>query len=151
MQQSSKERPAPAKRQKPDRRCALCPAVRQTKNEFFLLTQRLNISGLEPLFMKTYFYHNLIFYFCTKFYACWRMYKKIHKKWKIYLIFIFIVCMFSFSCRRCSSVVEHVIGNDGVASPILARGTIFRNAPFEVLFCYENQDFQLVRFLRFLR
>lgn len=32
--------------------------------------------------------------------------------------------MFSFSCRRCSSVVEHVIGNDGVASPILASGTI---------------------------
>ena len=32
-------------------------------------------------------------------------------------------------CRRCSSVVEHVIGNDGVASPILASGTIFRNAP----------------------
>ena len=26
--------------------------------------------------------------------------------------------------RRCSSVVEHVIGNDGVASPILASGTI---------------------------
>ncbi len=25
---------------------------------------------------------------------------------------------------RCSSVVEHVIGNDGVASPILASGTI---------------------------
>lgn len=86
--------------------------------------QQLNISWLEPLFMKTYFYHNLIFYFCTKFYACWRMYKKIHKKWKIYLIFIFIICMFSFSCRRCSSVVEHVIGNDGVASPILASGTI---------------------------
>lgn len=30
---------------------------------------------------------------------------------------------------RChySSVVEHVIGNDGVASPILANGTIFEN------------------------
>lgn len=40
------------------------------------------------------------------------------------MIFTFIVCMFSFSCRRCSSVVEHVIGNDGVASPILASGTI---------------------------
>ena len=26
--------------------------------------------------------------------------------------------------RRYSSVVEHVIGNDGVASPILASGTI---------------------------
>ena len=37
---------------------------------------------------------------------------------------MFIVCMFTFSCRRCSSVVEHVIGNDGVASPILASGTI---------------------------
>ena len=27
-------------------------------------------------------------------------------------------------CRRCSSVVEHVIGNDGVESPILFSGTI---------------------------
>ncbi len=54
--------------------------------------------------------------------------------------------MFTFSCRRCSSVVEHVIGNDGVASPILASGTIFKNAPFEVLFCYINQGFGLVRF-----
>ena len=26
--------------------------------------------------------------------------------------------------RRCSSVVEHVIGNDGVESPILFSGTI---------------------------
>lgn len=34
--------------------------------------------------------------------------------------------MFTLSCRRCSSVVEHVIGNDGVASPILASGTIFK-------------------------
>ena len=38
--------------------------------------------------------------------------------------------MFSFSCRRCSSVVEHVIGNDGVASPILASRTIFNNSAF---------------------
>lgn len=54
-----------------------------------------------------------------------------------------------FHCRRCSSVVEHVIGNDGVASPILASGTIFRNAPFEVLFCYKNQASQPVRFYEF--
>lgn len=38
--------------------------------------------------------------------------------------------MFSFSCRRCSSVVEHVIGNDGVASPILASGTIYQFLAF---------------------
>ena len=29
----------------------------------------------------------------------------------------------SLQCR-CSSVVEHVIGNDGVVSPILISGTI---------------------------
>lgn len=57
--------------------------------------------------------------------------------------------MFTFSCRRCSSVVEHVIGNDGVASPILASGTIFELAPVKVLFCYVNQGFLLVRFLSF--
>ena len=28
-----------------------------------------------------------------------------------------------FCYRRCSSVVEHVIGNDGVESPILFSGT----------------------------
>lgn len=50
--------------------------------------------------------------------------------------------MFTFSCRRCSSVVEHVIGNDGVASPILASGTIFDYAPFEVLFLYVFQGFE---------
>lgn len=49
--------------------------------------------------------------------------------------------MFTFSCRRCSSVVEHVIGNDGVASPILASGTIFDNAPFEVLFLLYKLSF----------
>ena len=46
---------------------------------------------------------------------------------------MFIVCMFTFSCRRCSSVVEHVIGNDGVASPILASGTI-KKPPFVEVF-----------------
>ena len=35
-----------------------------------------------------------------------------------------------FPFRRCSSVVEHVIGNDGVASPILASGTIFKISAF---------------------
>ena len=34
---------------------------------------------------------------------------------------------------RCSSVVEHVIGNDGVASPILASGTI-KKAPVKGAF-----------------
>ena len=47
---------------------------------------------------------------------------------------MFIVCMFTFSCRRCSSVVEHVIGNDGVASPILASGTIKKGLPLRRLF-----------------
>ena len=37
--------------------------------------------------------------------------------------------MLLYENYRChySSVVEHVIGNDGVASPILANGTIFWN------------------------
>lgn len=42
--------------------------------------------------------------------------------------------MFTFSCRRCSSVVEHVIGNDGVASPILASGTIKKASLKEAFF-----------------
>lgn len=50
------------------------------------------------------------------------------------LDFYFIICMFSFSCRRCSSVVEHVIGNDGVASPILASGTIKKPSFMEGFF-----------------
>lgn len=44
---------------------------------------------------------------------------------KIILDFFLKGVYVSFRCRRCSSVVEHVIGNDGVASPILASGTIF--------------------------
>lgn len=38
--------------------------------------------------------------------------------------------MLLYENYRChySSVVEHVIGNDGVASPILANGTIFKVA-----------------------
>ena len=55
---------------------------------------------------------------------------------------------FILLCRY-SSVVEHVIGNDGVVSPILTSGTIFENAPFEVLFCNINQNFRLVRFWKF--
>ena len=43
---------------------------------------------------------------------------------KIILDFFLKGVYVSFRCRRCSSVVEHVIGNDGVASPILASGTI---------------------------
>lgn len=50
--------------------------------------------------------------------------------------------MFTLSCRRCSSVVEHVIGNDGVASPILASGTIYQKRPLEGVFCYENEGYQ---------
>lgn len=60
---------------------------------------------------------------------------------KIILDFFLKGVYVSFRCRRCSSVVEHVIGNDGVASPILASGTIFRNAPFEVLFCMYFKPF----------
>ena len=37
---------------------------------------------------------------------------------------------------RYSSVVEHVIGNDGVVSPILTSGTSFEKTPFEVPFCF---------------
>ena len=48
--------------------------------------------------------------------------------------------------RRYSSVVEHTLGKGGVVSPILTSGTIFKVAPFEVLFCYINQGFGLVRF-----
>ena len=47
--------------------------------------------------------------------------------------------MFSLSCRRCSSVVEHVIGNDGVASPILASGTIFDISAHVVDFLFLNK------------
>ncbi len=65
--------------------------------------------------------------------------KKIINNEKICLIFIFILCMFSFSCRRCSSVVEHVIGNDGVASPILASGTIFKISAFIADFLFLNK------------
>ena len=50
--------------------------------------------------------------------------------------------MFSFSCRRCSSVVEHVIGNDGVASPILASGTIFKTSAFIADFFFLNKCLQ---------
>ena len=68
--------------------------------------------------------------------------KKIINNEKICLIFIFILCMFSFSCRRCSSVVEHVIGNDGVASPILASGTIFKISAYVAdLFFLNNHLF----------
>ncbi len=45
----------------------------------------------------------------------------------------------SFRCRRCSSVVEHVIGNDGVASPILASGTIFKISAFIADFLFLNK------------
>ena len=65
--------------------------------------------------------------------------KKIINNEKICLIFIFILCMFSFSCRRCSSVVEHVIGNDGVASPILASGTSFKISAFIAVFLFLNK------------
>lgn len=49
---------------------------------------------------------------------------------KIILDFFLKGVYVSFRCRRCSSVVEHVIGNDGVASPILASGTIFKISAF---------------------
>ena len=46
---------------------------------------------------------------------------------KIILDFFLKGVYVSFRCRSCSSVVEHVIGNDGVASPILASGTSLKN------------------------
>ena len=39
---------------------------------------------------------------------------------------------------RYSSVVEHVIGNDGVVSPILTSGTIFKNSAFVADFFFLN-------------
>ena len=36
---------------------------------------------------------------------------------------MYVVDVDMIKCRRCSSVVEHVIGNDGVVSPILISGT----------------------------
>ncbi len=55
----------------------------------------------------------------------------------------------SFCRCHYSSVVEHVIGNDGVASPILANGTIFDNAPFKVLFCMYSKLFRESDFIDF--
>lgn len=52
---------------------------------------------------------------------------------------------------RYSSVVEHTLGKGGVVSPILTSGTIFKNAPFEVLFLYVFQALQRVRFAQFLK
>ena len=46
--------------------------------------------------------------------------------------------MISLLCRH-SSVVEHVIGNDGVVSPILTGGTIFRNSAFIADFLFLNK------------
>lgn len=42
---------------------------------------------------------------------------------------MYVVDVDMIKCRRCSSVVEHVIGNDGVVSPILISGTNARNPP----------------------
>ena len=53
---------------------------------------------------------------------------------KIILDFFLKGVYVSFRCRRCSSVVEHVIGNDGVASPILASGTIYEFQAFSVAY-----------------
>ncbi len=41
---------------------------------------------------------------------------------------------------RCSSVVEHVIGNDGVVSPILISGTINKNPTDKVGFLLMHID-----------
>lgn len=61
---------------------------------------------------------------------------------KIILDFFLKGVYVSFRCRRCSSVVEHVIGNDGVASPILASGTIFdTSAQVADLFFLNNHLF----------
>ena len=42
-------------------------------------------------------------------------------------------CSIMLKCR-CSSVVEHVIGNDGVVSPILISGTINKKASLKGAF-----------------
>ena len=42
-------------------------------------------------------------------------------------------CSIMLKCR-CSSVVEHVIGNDGVVSPILISGTINKKASISEVF-----------------
>lgn len=59
---------------------------------------------------------------------------------KIILDFFLKGVYVSFRCRRCSSVVEHVIGNDGVASPILASGTIFKNSAIWADFFFLNKS-----------
>ncbi len=64
-----------------------------------------------------------------------RRFKKILKKTKNVLILIKALCMFLLICR-CSSVVEHVIGNDGVVSPILISGTSFLLSPYFKGFFY---------------
>ena len=46
--------------------------------------------------------------------------------------------MISLLCRH-SSVVEHVIGNDGVVSPILTGGTIFKNSAICADFLFLNK------------
>lgn len=46
---------------------------------------------------------------------------------------------FILLCRY-SSVVEHVIGNDGVVSPILTSGTIFKNSVFMADFFFLNNS-----------
>lgn len=46
-----------------------------------------------------------------------------------YKIFKYVTFRIATLCRY-SSVVEHVIGNDGVASPILASGTITKTHPY---------------------
>ena len=51
------------------------------------------------------------------------------------------LCMLSPVWQLCrySSVVEHVIGNDGVVSPILTIGTIFKNSAFIADFLFLNK------------
>ena len=75
--------------------------------------------------------------------------KKSYEFCKIMLDFCFGVLYVSSAMRRRSSVVEHVIGNDGVVSPILTSGTIFDNAPLKVLFLYVFQAFNQSDFINF--
>ena len=56
-----------------------------------------------------------------------------------------ILQLMSFYRCHYSSVVEHVIGNDGVASPILANGTILRKALEGVPFVVDRVESQKVR------
>lgn len=57
--------------------------------------------------------------------------------------------LMSFCRCHYSSVVEHVIGNDGVASPILANGTIYDKHLLRCFFCMYSKLFRESDFIDF--